>query len=151
MKESFSIRNYKKGDFKAIEQLWKETGLGGPQRGDTEAIVEGAIELGGIFLVMVSDKDNRIAGTSWITFDGRRMHLHHFGIGTLYQGNGLAKKLLNESLRFVKSKGYQVKIEVHDTNDRALRLYEKAGFKPLGDYHVYMIRDLEKLIIELID
>jgi ribosomal protein S18 acetylase RimI-like enzyme len=38
--------------------------------------------------------------------------------------------------------GLQVKIEVHAENIYAIRLYEKMGFKPLGNYNIYIIRNL---------
>ena len=80
-----------------------------------------------------------------MTFDGRRIHLHHFGILPEYQGRGLSKSLLAESLKFVKKKGYQVKLEVHRSNSVAVKIYEKAGFRYLGDYDVYIIRDIQSI------
>jgi ribosomal protein S18 acetylase RimI-like enzyme len=50
--------------------------------------------------------------------------------------------LLDESLKFVKKKGFQVKLEVQKTNTKAINLYKKAGFEYLGDYDVYIIRNL---------
>jgi len=141
----FFIRNYQKGDFDGIMSLWIETGLGNPERGDDEKIIEDSIRMGGSMLVMEERETKRIIGTSWMTFDGRRIHLHHFGIIPELQGKGLSKILLDESLKFVKRKGYQVKLEVHDANLKAVNLYKKAGFKYLGDYDVYIVRDPSKL------
>jgi ribosomal-protein-alanine N-acetyltransferase len=104
--------------------------------------------MGGLMLVMCDDDNEKsIIGTSWITFDGRRLHLHHFGIDPECQGRGLAKELLRESLRFVKETGYQVKLEVHRSNIAAIELYRKAGFEYLGDYDVYIIRDVQSIEI----
>ena len=122
------IREYHNGDFNAIMNLWCATGMGSRTRGDDEATVERSIEMGGRMLVMCNeDAAGSIIGTSWMTFDGRRLHLHHFGIDPAFQGQGLAKGLLRESLRFVKEKGYQVKLEVHRSNTVAVELYRKAG------------------------
>ena len=141
----FNIRNYRKGDFKEIMDLWIATDLGRPERGDNEKIIEESIIMGGSLLVMEEKASGKVTGTSWMTFDGRRIHLHHFGILPEYQGIGLSKPLLEESLRFVRKKGYQVKIEVHRKNLKAISLYKKAGFEYLGDYDVYIIRDINKL------
>ena len=142
------IREYHKGDFNAIMNLWMATGLSRPERGDDEATVERSIEMGGRMLVMCPESPaEEIIGTSWMTFDGRRLHLHHFGIDPVFQRRGLAKELLRESLRFVKEKGYQVKIEVHRSNAVAVELYRKAGFEFLGDYDVYIIRDIQSIDI----
>jgi ribosomal protein S18 acetylase RimI-like enzyme len=143
-----TIREYHKGDFNAIMNLWMATGLSRPERGDDEATVERSIEMGGRMLVMCTeDPAQKIIGTSWMTFDGRRLHLHHFGIDPAFQEQGLAKGLLRESLRFVKEKGNQVKLEVHRSNNVAVELYRKAGFEFLGDYDVYIIRDVQSIEI----
>lgn len=140
------LREYRKGDFRGIMELWTATDMGRPERGDDEATVERSISMGGQLLVMCDeDKNDSIIGTSWLTFDGRRLHLHHFGIAPDYQGRGLAKTMLAEALRYVKNKGYQVKLEVHRSNAAAISLYKKAGFKYLGDYDVYIIRDIQSL------
>ncbi len=142
---TFIIREYRNGDFKGINYLWALTDMGNSNRGDTEQTIEASISIGGKLLVLEDKSSETICGTSWMTFDGRRIHLHHFGILPEYQGQGLSKILLKNSLDFVKNKGYQVKLEVHKTNLRAVNIYKKAGFKSLGDYEVYIIRDLSNL------
>lgn len=140
------IREYREGDFKGVMDLWVATGLGRPERGDDNTTIDRSVKMGGCLLVMVDEKaGEKIAGTSWMTYDGRRIHLHHFGILPAYQGMGLSKPLLQESLLFVRAKGCQVKIEVERTNLKALDLYKKAGFKSLGDYDVYIIRDIQSI------
>jgi ribosomal protein S18 acetylase RimI-like enzyme len=143
-----TIRKYLKGDFNGIMNLWVATDLSRPERGDDEATVERSLGMGGLMLVMCDDSPAKnIIGTSWMTFDGRRLHLHHFGIDPAFQGRGLAKELLRETLRFVKGKGYQVKLEVHQSNTAAVGLYRKAGFEYLGDYDVYIIRNVQSIEI----
>lgn len=143
-----TVRPYRKGDFGSIMELWVATGMGRPDRGDGEETVERSVSMGGALLVMCAGEEGeKIIGTSWMTFDGRRIHLHHFGIQPAFQGQGLSKVLLRESLRFVKEKGYQVKLEVHRSDSKAVRIYKKAGFRYLGDYDVYIIRDLQSIDI----
>jgi len=139
------IRTYRKGDYKGISHLWDETDMSGDQRGDNEQIIEDTIDMGGCLLVMEKKSTGRICGTSWMTFDGRRLHLHHFGILPACQGNGLSKILLKETLRLVKEKGYQVKLEVHSGNYKAINLYNKAGFEYMNGYLVYIIRNISRL------
>jgi ribosomal protein S18 acetylase RimI-like enzyme len=142
------VRPYRRGDFPGIMEVWSATGLSRPERGDDEATIERSIAIGGTMLVMYDpDNTGRITGTSWLTFDGRRLHLHHFGISPAHQGKRLSALLLKESLRVVKEKGYQVKLEVHRTNETAVRIYKKAGFEYLGDYDVYIIRDIQSIEI----
>lgn len=145
MNNDFEIRQYREGDYEHIAGFWELTGMGSPERGDSKRVVEDTIRLGGSLLVMEEKISGRIAGTSWMTFDGRRILLHHFGIRPELQGNGLSKFLLEESLKFVKKKGYQVKLEVHNNNIKAINLYKKYGFRHLGEYNVYIIRDISGL------
>jgi len=140
--QNFLIRNYTDTDYPEMILLWESLGLGGAQRGDNEKIIRRTIEMGGQLLLMIDFVKNVIVGTSWLTVDGRRTYLHHFGIHTDYQGNGLAKHLLDASLQLAKTFGMQIKLEVHKDNAKALGLYTKAGFAYLGDYNVYIIRDI---------
>ncbi len=142
--DKFSFRVYRKGDFPGVVHLWELTDMGSPERGDNETTIEESIRIGGNLIIMEEKDSGRICGTSWMTYDGRRVHLHHFGIMPECQGKGLSKFLLKESLRFVREKGVQVKLEVHTTNERAINLYQKYGFKHLGNYNVYIIRDITK-------
>lgn len=136
----FEVRDYRPGDFAGISELWAQTGMSSPQRGDTAEVVERTLRLGGRLLVLAG-ASGEIAGSSWLTSDGRRLYLHHFAIAPLLQGRGLSKQLLDASLRVGRETGLQVKLEVHRDNVKAIRLYRRAGFSRLGDYEVYIIRD----------
>lgn len=142
--EVISIRDFDKHDFDGLTELWGLTNLGNPQRGDNLDIILQSVAMGGKMLVAVN-ADDKVIGTSWMTFDGRRIHLHHFGVYPDYQRKGIGKLLVKESLRFVKQKGYQVKLEVHQSNIAAINLYKQFGFTFLGDYDVYIIRDLSSI------
>ncbi len=138
--EKFTVRDFISSDFDQLMEIWLSTGLGSAQRGDNLQIIEQSVSMGGKMLMV--EKFGKIIGTSWMTFDGRRIHLHHFGVHPDYQRKGVGLKLARESLKFVKQKGYQVKLEVHKDNHAAIDLYKKLGFTYLGDYDVYIIRDL---------
>jgi ribosomal protein S18 acetylase RimI-like enzyme len=53
--------------------------------------------------------------------------------------------LLDASLKLAKSFGMQIKLEVHKENSKAIGLYTKAGFTYLGDYDVYIIRNISSI------
>ena len=139
------IRDYKEDDYNQVSELWLLTGLGNPERGDNAETIKRTLALGGKLLVIVSKTSGKIIGTSWMTCDGRRILLHHFGILPDFQQKGLSKVLLKESLKVVKNTGMQVKLEVHSSNLRAINLYNKFGFKLLKDYCIYIIRDMSNL------
>ena len=141
----YIIRDYQILDYKGLMKLWDVTDMNTPGRCDNEQIIEQTISVGGKLLVMLDEIENCIIGSSWLTTDGRRLYLHHFAILPEYQGRGLSKPLLRKSLDFAKEIGQQIKLEVHEQNIPARNLYEKYGFKYLGDYDVFIIRDVKHL------
>lgn len=141
MNGSYFVRDYLSSDYETIVFLWESLGLGNAQRGDNKDIISKTLSLGGRLLVLYNST-NEIVGTSWLTMDGRRTYIHHFGIAASLQGQGLANILLEKSMEVAKSIGLQVKLEVHKENQIALSMYKKAGFVYLGDYDVYIIRDI---------
>jgi ribosomal protein S18 acetylase RimI-like enzyme len=145
MDVNFFIREYTDSDYQELVSLWESLDLGGAHRGDNEQIIRQTILIGGKLLLLIESISGSIVGTSWLTTDGRRTYIHHFGIHTIHQGKGLSKILLDASLKLAKTFGMQIKLEVHKNNVRALGLYKKAGFAYLGDYHVYIIRDISTL------
>ncbi len=147
MDTRFTIRDYRPTDYRGVLTLWQATGLGGAHRGDNDRVIANTLELGGKLLVIEDTESQEIVGTSWMTFDGRRINLHHFGVKPHLQHTGLGKKLAKASLAFAKHLGYQIKLEVHQDNTNAIALYTKLGFTYLGDYDVYIIRDYEGLDI----
>jgi ribosomal protein S18 acetylase RimI-like enzyme len=143
----YKITSYQPSDYKALEALWISTGLGNAARGDNQQTIAETLALGGVLYVMKTEPGNELIGTSWITNDGRRLYLHHFGIKPEYQKQGLSKPLLKKSLEFAKQMNRQIKLEVHRDNLPALSLYEKSGFTYLGDYLVYIIRKPGEIIL----
>jgi ribosomal protein S18 acetylase RimI-like enzyme len=141
----YIVRNYHDDDYDQIAHLWEITNLGSPKRGDNKQTIEDSIQLGGALLILEEKNSGIVCGTSWMTFDGRRTYLHHFGILPEYQGKGLSNNLMKASLKYAKEKGYQVKLEVHKSNFKAINLYLKSGFRYLSDYDVYIIRDISKI------
>jgi ribosomal protein S18 acetylase RimI-like enzyme len=139
------IRDYQPEDYNELISFWYLTDMGNPERGDSRDTISRTLQLGGKLLILESKSTRQICGSSWMTYDGRRIMLHHFGILPECQGKGLSKILLQESLQFIKSKNTQVKLEVHSTNFKAINLYKKFGFKHLGEYNVYIIRDVSNL------
>jgi len=138
------IRDYCKGDYEKVDFLWNEINLGGKHRGDNEDTIENTIKNGGKLFILEEKETARIIGTSWLTNDKRRIYLHHFGIDPKYQGKGYSKLLLDKSLKYAQKQGLQIKLEVHKDNNIAIDLYKKYGFKYLGDYIVFIIRDIVK-------
>lgn len=142
---NYEIRDYRDADYEQLNELWEVTGLGGSHRGDDDKIIAHSIELGGKLILLENTENAEIFGSSWISFDGRRLHLHHIGVKPKYQNKGFGKLLTIESLHFAKEKGYQIKLEVHQSNQKAIDMYKKLGFSFLGDYDVYIVRNLDSI------
>lgn len=132
------IRDYRPGDYPQVEELWKATGIYTVERGDTPEVILRCLRQGGKFLVMENPSIGEVIGTSWLTWDGRRMFLHHFSIHPEYQHQGHGRALAARSLAFASEMGCPVKLEVHRANASALKLYTSMGFEGFGDYEVLM-------------
>jgi ribosomal protein S18 acetylase RimI-like enzyme len=135
-------RDFQKGDFTAVQVLWEATGLAGAQRADDEAVIRRTLDQGGRFLVLVEEPGEALAGTAWLTQDGRRTYLHHFAIRPDLQGQGLGRLLMDATLEAARTLGLQLKLEVDQDNLRAQALYRSCGFKQLGDYDVLILRNV---------
>ncbi len=136
-------RDYQTGDWTAIQELWDLTGLGKSLRGDSETVIQRTLAQGGRFLILEEASGGPMLGSVWLTQDGRRFNLHHFGIRPDRQGQGLGRRLLAEALDAVRATGLPVKLEVHRDNVRAVELYRRRGFTAVGDLEVLILRDLE--------
>ncbi len=136
------VRGYRPGDYPAVMALWEATGLGGAVRGDNAEVIDLSLRLGGRLLI-AELPGHGLVGTSWITFDGRRFHLHHVGVDPAFRRRGIGRLLSEESIRVARESGVQIKLEVHRSNEAAIALYRSLDFKYLGDYDVYIIREFK--------
>lgn len=141
---NYSIRGFEIQDYEKLLDLWNGLGLGGVERGDNLDVIQRTIKNDGALFVLLTE-DGEMIGSAWLTNDSRRIYLHHFGIRKDYQNKRLGLLLTNHCIEWGRKKNMQLKLEVHDQNQHAMRLYEKAGFKRLGDYDVFIIRDYEEL------
>ena len=139
---STQIRDYRTGDYSSLLHLWEQTELTSAERKDNEEVIVRCNNQGGRLLIMEDTGSGNIIGSCWMTWDGRRIHLHHFGILPDFQGMGLGTELAERSLEWIREMGYQVKLEVHKKNLPARKLYEKLGFFAFRDYDIFMIRNL---------
>jgi [ribosomal protein S18]-alanine N-acetyltransferase len=145
IKQNFYIRDFTSEDFNQVNEIWELTAMGGKQRGDNLTVINKTLNNGAKLLVLIEKETEKVIGTSWMTHDFRRIYLHHFGIHPEHQRLGLGEFLAETSIQFAKEQKMQIKLEVHKDNIAAIKLYEKIGFNYLGDYFVYIIRDVESI------
>ncbi|NOR45080.1 MAG: GNAT family N-acetyltransferase [Candidatus Delongbacteria bacterium] len=140
----YYFSDFTTSDFDKLIAFWEDTGVGGKNRGDTADIISDSGENGGRLILMKLDATNEIIGSAWVTTDKRRTFLHYFAILKEYRGNGLANDLMDVVMEHAQLLGLQFRLEVHEDNTPALELYKKYGFEYLGDYNIYINRDIQK-------
>ncbi len=86
------IRDYRPEDFIQIKELWKLTNIYVSERGDTPEVIQRCNAMNGKLLVMEDPASGILIGTSWMTYDGRRLFLHHFAINPSHQRKGFGPK-----------------------------------------------------------
>jgi len=138
--KNYIIRDFLDSDINELLNLWSLTNLGGAHRGDDINVIKRTINNGGYLQVLIVN--NILIGSAWLTNDFRRLYLHHFAIHPNYQNQGYGSILTKKCIEIAKNKKLQLKLEVHKDNVKAIELYKKNGFMYLGDYDVYIIRDL---------
>lgn len=78
-------------------------------------------------------QNNNIVGFAGISIILDTAELNNIVIKKSCRGNGFASALLNELIKFVKSKKCkQINLEVSSKNPVAISLYKKFGFKQVG-------------------
>ena len=80
--------------------------------------------------ILVLEDELEIIGYIGMWLLGDQTQITTLGIKKAYQGNGYAKKLMDKCEEITKMIGYaNINLEVRISNQRAIRLYEKCGFK----------------------
>ncbi|WFR55528.1 GNAT family N-acetyltransferase [Anaerocolumna sp. AGMB13025] len=144
---SYCIRSAKESDARELselrvqidgetENLDRESGEGFiDEAGFGQLIVEDSNSLKNLFLV--AETQGKIVGFS--RCEGsvlkRLSHKVEFGICILlaYQGYGIGKHLLSETVSWADSNDIEkISLLVLETNERAIRLYQKHGFEIEG-------------------
>ena len=101
-------------------------------------------------LCLVCEEDGRVVGAVWTRIMNDYGHVDDdtpsFAISLYkeYRGRGIGTRMMNEMLALLKEKGYkQASLAVQKAN-YAVRMYEKVGFKTVGENEeeYIMVREL---------
>ena len=80
--------------------------------------------------ILVLEDELEIIGYIEMWLLGDQTQITTLGIKKAYQGNGYAKKLMDKCEEITKMMGYvNINLEVRVSNQKAIKLYEKCGFK----------------------
>ena len=94
-------------------------------------------------VTLVAKRDGRIIGNARFTgcTKARTRHRGDMGISVLKSewGNGLGSRLMEALIDFARNvaKVEVITLEVNQTNEHAIALYEKFGFKKTGVFEAY--------------
>lgn len=103
------------------------------------------IETGKIFLFKATEKENMLGFIELEIFEEGMARINGLTVKEKFRNNGIAKKLLEHSLDFLKNKGVKrILLLVKQKNDPAKKLYKEAGFSFIGMYH----RELDDTVVE---
>lgn len=103
-----------------LDQLW--------------VIKDGKKVIGSIVITEVEDEEYH--DIEWLTLNGNTVYIHRLAIHPLYQGQGLAQKLMTFAEQYATEKGYEsVRLDTYSKNERNNVFYKKRGYQQLGDIY----------------
>lgn len=80
--------------------------------------------------ILILENDDEIVGYIGMWLLGDQTQITTLGIKKVFQGNGYAKMLMDKCAEITKSLGYgNINLEVRVSNQKAINLYKKCGFK----------------------
>jgi ribosomal protein S18 acetylase RimI-like enzyme len=132
MSGKIEIREFSINDYDAVIQLWQRVeGLEIAEGDDRKGIAQFLARNQG--LSRVATDGSAIVGVVLCGHDGRRGHIYHLAVDPAYQGRGLGKRLLNESLEDLRRAGVKrVIIMVADDNPRGREFWKRFGYEEIS-------------------
>jgi ribosomal protein S18 acetylase RimI-like enzyme len=91
-------------------------------------------------VVMVAQTDGAIAGVAVLLFrnNSKITRLYSLAVAPKHTGRGIASALLVAAEKAARSRKCQwLRLEVHEKNHGAIKVYRKAGYNEFGRYHRY--------------
>lgn len=136
------IRNMKKGDAKSVAEIeqmvfsmpWSEKGIL-DFFGNTYS------------RFFVSEKDDEIIGYIGAYIVADEMDITNIAVKNQYQRMGIGMKLMEKVMEEARNENCSsVNLEVRESNNNAIKLYEKMGFKRVGIRKNFYSRPTENAI-----
>ena len=87
--------------------------------------------------------DAQMSGFYWIEKRENTLHLHGLVLKTQFHGKGIGTQILEKLVTENHGKVKEIELGVHDSNVRAIKLYERHGFetvKTLTDLNFRVMR-----------
>jgi len=131
MSGKIEIREFSINDYDAAIELWQRVeGLEIAEGDDRKGIAQFLARNQG--LSRVATDGSAIVGVALCGHDGRRGHIYHLAVDPAYQGRGLGKRLLDESLADLRRTGVKrVIIMVADDNASGRQFWKRSGWEEI--------------------
>jgi [ribosomal protein S18]-alanine N-acetyltransferase len=91
-------------------------------------------------VAMVAWADGAIMGVAIVLFraNSRVARLYSLAVAPKYTGRGIASALLATAEKIaIRRKSQSLRLEVHERNNGAIKVYRRAGYHEFGRYHHY--------------
>ena len=103
-----------------------------------------------IAYVYVYEENNYIKAYISTIFDGKTIEILNFCVDNNYQRLGIGTKLLSHVLNELKALGAKDSIlEVRTSNEKAIGLYEKIGYKQIHIRKAYYSNGEDALVLQI--
>ncbi len=131
------IRSFRLGDYAAITDIWRLTGL---EQTETESLDALARQLAwDSELVMVAESEGRVIGVIVGTIDGNRAYFYRLAVHPEFQKRGIGRLLVESLEQRFRAKGVRdVYIMINQDNRQVIPFYSGLG------YHVQKYITLSK-------
>ena len=141
------IREATKKDIKVLLEF--EQGMVAAERPFDSTLIEGEIHYYDLdylidspnAVVMVAEEDHQVVASGYALLQKAKKQYYNFEeyaylgfmfVKSEYRGKGINQLVLDQLLKWTKSKGIsEVRLDVYEQNESAVKAYEKAGFEPL--------------------
>jgi ribosomal protein S18 acetylase RimI-like enzyme len=132
MSGKIEIREFSINDYDAAVELWQRVeGLEIAEGDDREGVAQFLARNPG--LSRVATDGSAIVGVALCGHDGRRGHIYHLAVDPAFQGRGLGKRLLDESLEDLRRTGVKrVIIMVADDNPSGRQFWTRSGYEEIS-------------------
>jgi ribosomal protein S18 acetylase RimI-like enzyme len=132
MSGKIETREFSINDYDAAIQLWQRVeGLEIAEGDDRKGIAQFLARNQG--LSRVATDGSVVVGVVLCGHDGRRGHIYHLAVDPAYQGRGLGKRLLDESLADLRRIGVKrVIIMVADDNPSGRQFWRRSGYEEIS-------------------
>jgi ribosomal protein S18 acetylase RimI-like enzyme len=88
--------------------------------------------------------DKQLAGFYWIEEREKVLHLHALLLKQQFQGKGIGTQTLNMLASKYEGTMTTIELGVHDSNEAAIRLYERKGFNTVKRLNDLKFRIMQK-------